>query len=346
MARRKITLSQSFIYKFTEDELIKKPARIKSIMLKSAGIISPLNYVKFDKHLNPISVPKKLHKQNTEAIGRILVEGLPAELRAGIARDIFPKMRADMINLISKMQSQKNGGVWSRSGIKSQKNFKYTKISQAKTSKQIYFENISLHIGPLMTGVKSKKGPWYVGDWVKRLANAGKITSPALQIYKSRKQQKKEAGKKGKDKKFKRKKFPEYIMGIGETTRRINTKKTKINKILSNIQTNYYNIQNGKGYKNRIKDLKKLNSKSLALQKSLKKAQGKKFSALVKGKSERNFFTPVVEKYFGEMRSLPRYNVHPGLKSGNAEVVNNLSDSIVLSLEKKVKKLKKQKQKR
>lgn len=313
MVKAKIVLRQKHTYKYDH---VKSPDM--SLFAGSAMLGGAKNIGSRLKKVN------RIEKKYLTMIEQIAVHGIDEELRLTLTGEVFPNMERDMKENIKKMESGGGGygapGLFSRSKDSVYNSFSYTKKGAAKKSTgPVKFKNTSLHINPLIHGVKPRTGAWFVDDWVRKMASTGKLKSKAL---------------------INRKPYPTFIMGIGETWRRQNTDKFKAEK---KAESRLSNLELRSRYKGKAKDLQQARKKLKSLQSG---AEGKKLdagpkkSALVKGKSKRDFWSPVVKDYFGQLPGLPETTLSSTKKSGGSEVVKYLSNGMIRRLKKNLKEIK------
>lgn len=271
----------------------------------------------------------------------LIIEGVPMAVRVGFAKTTFPAMVREMRELMDAMHNGRGTypGFFKKRGEDSvYSSFQYTKVSGARSaSSPMFFRNHSTHVNALIEGVKETRYT-VVNDWVKSMARQGKLKSKRIvkRTGKGRKTtwnspSKGRAGKKG---------WPEVISGVGATKYKIQaTTQHRINKYTTKLNR----LNSGPAFKGRTKKISSTKKHLIAANKQANRdTRGKKFSALVHGKSERNFWTPIVKKYFGRLPTLPpdtAVTVQSDTISGSV-AVKQMTDSIYYRILKQSKKIK------
>lgn len=268
----------------------------------------------------------------------VIVEGVPMAMRLTIARELFPAMVREMRAIMNDMHSGKNTypAFFKKRGEDAvYSSFQYTHVSQAKQkSAPLYFRNHSTHVNALIDGV-TVANKTFVGNWVKSMARMGKLKTKRIvkRTGKGRwpESPKNKTGKKG---------WPEIISGVGATSYAITT---ETNRKIKKYKHKLKQLEQSKAFKGRAKQKRALQRHLQAAQtRGLKESKQKKFSALVKGKSQRDFWTPIVTKYWGRTPTLPpdtAVTVKTETTRGSV-AVKELTNSIYYRMKKNISKIK------
>jgi len=263
----------------------------------------------------------------------IIVDGLQKEIQLVTVRKIFPEMVKEMRELMDQMHNGQNTkpGFFRKTGSDSvYSSFQYSKAGQAKQSNAaLVFKNHSTHINALTEGVEVARYT-DVGGWVKSMARMGKLQSKRIH---------KRTGKgrwpgSPRNHPGKTKGWPEVISGVGAT---------KYAVLASTLQAQKkYKKQQDKARKGSKKYTQATRHLNAANRRAQREVSGKKFSALVKNKSERNFWTPIIKKYWGRLPTLPPASEvrTKAAISSSSVAVKTFTDSMYYRMLKNAKKIK------
>ena len=235
-----------------------------------------------------IGVTDEIIKSFTGEV-QAIASGVGSSTKKTIVRKVFPAMEKDMKTLLREMMAGKHGnkGVSSNDGIRSA--FVYTKNSMRK---ELMFANVAAHAAALIDGIKPKQGPTFVGDWVKRMAGSGKLKTGKIKL--------KNAGSK------KRKKWPRFLNNVGAAPSQIDyLEKSKSKYKGKSAKLAALKKKYDRQYGTVVKRQRVLKDKEYMASPTDKKRRSKKemksngiLSSLMKNNSKRDFWTPVLMKYF------------------------------------------------
>lgn len=274
--------------------------------------------------------------ENIRALKGFILKDVGNGTIEGIAKKTFPQMEADMKKLMDGWKVQ--GAIVGQDRDSVYNKFWYSKASKLKsTSKSLSFKNTSAHVMPLISGVNERYTPWYVGDWLKKVASSGQLKSKRIIKYKGQ--------------------WPKFISGIGEKNyrekRSIRDKIDVTKRKISDLEA-----KGSKRFKGKAKQIKKLKNrlgrpsskkyndntiqkynvaktpkvKATGLYKKLEQSKGPRpTQTLIKGESKRDFWNPVMSAYFGKKYDKGN-NVHI---SPSGTVSKNIHSSIITKLRKR-----------
>lgn len=236
-------------------------------------------------------------RQGVEGLVQAIISGIAPTVAETITKETFPAMEKDMQAFILGWQEQ---GMVHKDSNGVYNNFKYTKNARIRgKTTTVKFENNAIHAPALIDGVTPRNKPWFIGNWLSEMGTKLRNKNTLQRSDGT---------------------YPRFIVGIGETVRRGNPTYANKSRITKNKLDKLTSSKTR--YKGKTKDIHRLtklkkkydlldnkaNRKSYYTKKDLKGnvikktliAKGsRKFSALVKGQSRRNFWTPVVSNYLG-----------------------------------------------